>query len=126
MIEMNDNIMTAKFSGALDRKVAVAFKRAITELSLPLNGAKWGYLSLSKEGQAATPEAEELLVECVKLSWQLGCVEGAYVLGSNLAIMQMDRILQKAGLATGAKGKIFDNADQAKLSIEKVLSNLGS
>lgn len=116
--------MTAKFSGALDGKVAIAFKRALIELTAPLKGKSWGYLSLSEEGEAATPEAEELLVECIQLCWSLGCVEGAYVLGSNLVIAQIDRVFKKAGLPTGVQGKVFDTEEEAKLRIEQVLSNL--
>lgn len=123
-LELHNNILTAKFSGALNIKTAVAFKRAISELAGPLNGAKWGYLSLSEQGQAATPDAEELLVECVQLCWSLGCIAGAYVLGSNLAITQLDRVFKKAGLASGAEGKVFATAEDAKRSIEQSLANL--
>lgn len=122
-IELQHNIITAKFSGALDAKLTLAFKRALLELTPSLNGQKWGYLSLSQQSLAATPEAEDILVECMQLCWSLGCVVAAYVLGSNLAVDQLDRVCRKAGLQTGAEGKVFDSPEQGKLHIEQTLSS---
>lgn len=123
IIKREKNVIVAEFIGALDLKIAMAFKNALVELTKLLQGQKWGYLSLSTRNDAATPEAEEVLVECLQLAWSLGCVTGAYVLKTNLTIDQVDRMLKKAGLETGIKGKVFNTAEEARRSINTFLSD---
>ncbi len=124
IIKREENVIVAEFIGTLDLKIAIAFKNALLELTKPLQGQKWAYLSLSPRNDAATPEAEEVLVECLQLAWSLGCVAGAYVLKTNLTIDQVDRMLKKAGLATGIQGKIFNSAEEARQSVNNALTNV--
>ena len=123
-IERRDNIIIAEFQQAVDKKIMLAFNEAIAELVAQISPNPWGYISCSKHCDAATPEAEAMLVEATVLGWQTGCVSGAYVLDSIIAINQTDRVLKTAGLATGLEGKLFDEVEPAFAFVKAQLGEL--
>jgi len=120
-VTLEGNLLIARFVKAVDKKIMTAFLQILKDLIATLDGQKWGYISLSQDAEAATPEAEEVLVEAMQTGWALGCVAGGYILGSNMVITQMDRVLKKAGLETGLEGKVFADLEQAKSSVSERL-----
>lgn len=123
-IKRIENVVIAEFSGAVDRKIIGYFDAAIKELLTPIAGQAWGYVSCSKDCQAATPEAEEMLIQSTLSGWQMGCVTGAYVLDSKVAINQTDRVLKRAGLESGLEDKLFEDLSQAMSYVREQLIKL--
>lgn len=123
IIKRENNIVIAKFSGALDKKIALFYQQSLPELTKPLKGKHWGYLSVSQNVDAATPEAEDIMVQAVQLGISLGCVGSAFVLSTHLAIAQTDRMLKKAGLEQGITGKTFSTEAEARDYLKLQLAN---
>lgn len=123
-VELDDNLMIAEFKQAVDGKLMREFLTIMAELAAYFEGQPWGYISHSIACDAATPEAEELLVASVLQGRQLGCVAGAYVINSCVALSQSDRILKKAGLDTGIEGRHFDTLTSAKQYLNKLMQGL--
>mgnify|MGYP000424146750 CR=1 FL=1 len=114
MVHSEGNIVFAEFHRAIDQKIVTHFMRAIEDIGGGYNGQKWVYISNSLGIDAATPDSEAMLVKAVLLAQKLGCVGGAYVATSMVAIGQMDRVLKLAGVPTGIQGRVFENVEQAK------------
>ena len=58
-LELRDNLVFATFSGAITAEIMDYFLNGIDEVVKPLKGAPWGYISDSRQVEAATPDSED-------------------------------------------------------------------
>jgi len=123
---IDDNVVIAQFSGAIDTKLAQHFIGSVEALVAPLNGQVWGYVSCSESVDAATPDAEALFVSAVGRYVQLGCRASAFVLTSPIAIRQMDRVLKRAGLEDGLTDRLFPSKQEAIKRVKQLLKGMNA
>ena len=121
-VSLEGNIVYGKFSGALSCSITKRLKQVISEIIAPLAGKPWGYISYSESAEAATPSAEEDLVQCVILFHELGCKTSAYILSSPIAKDQLKRVRIAAGAPQPIDEILFDDIESAEKYIQSTLS----
>lgn len=105
--------MLCRFSGAVNQTLLTFFGKNLEEVVGPLKGSPWAYLSSSADAYAGTPEVETLLVSAAKKGYEWGCVQGAYVLTSPVAIAQTRKIRDEIGVFQPLEEVLFDTEEQA-------------
>lgn len=122
-LQHKNNIITASFAGNINDRLVNDFSNALLNRVKTFAGSPWGYISNSFSAQAATPEAEKSFVKLTTHMFNEGCIASAYILGSTLAINQMQRVLNNAGLNhLNIHDYLFNSLDEAKLYIEKMIT----
>ncbi len=122
-LQHKNNIITASFAGNINERLANEFSHQLLTCVKQFAGAPWGYISNSFSVQAATPDAEKSFVNLTTNMFKEGCIASAYILGSTLAINQMQRVLNNAGLNhLNIHDYLFNSLDEAKLYIEKMIT----
>ncbi|GHB56375.1 hypothetical protein GCM10008107_01500 [Psychrosphaera saromensis] len=111
---IHENILISEFEGAVSVSIVEFFIKAAKTLIKKINAEKWGYISCSKQAEAATPDAEKLLIQSAHLFYDMGCVQSAYVLTSPIAISQVQKLRASIGIDEPLKNILFDDLQQAK------------
>jgi hypothetical protein len=122
-MKIHENILISEFEGAVSVSIVEYFIKAAKRLIKKINAEKWGYISCSKQAEAATPDAEKLLIKSAQLFHEKGCVQSAYVLTSPIAISQVQKLRASIGIDEPLKNILFDDLEQAKYFISKTLQS---
>ncbi|MDP2633695.1 MAG: hypothetical protein ACPG5Z_11950 [Pseudoalteromonas sp.] len=116
------NILIASFTGYINERLVVELSNAMLQRAKSFAGAPWGYISNSKNVQAATPEAEASFVALTKNMIKDGCIASAFIFDSSLIINQMQRVFKNAGLDFNIHNMLFSNLEEAKSFIEQKIT----
>lgn len=116
-LSLDGNVVWATFKGPANTELMSFFANSIDKVVAPLNGETWGLICISDDLEAATPEAELVLVKAIQKYLYLGCRASSYVFPTALTRYQMDRALKSAGIIDGIEGKLFDTKEEAKLAV---------
>ncbi|MDO6720708.1 hypothetical protein Q4575_14940 [Psychrosphaera sp. 1_MG-2023] len=123
-LSLEGNIVWATFRGAASTELMSFFANSVEEVIAPLNGEFWALICISDDLEAATPEAEVILVDAIRMNQNLGCRVSCYVFPTALSRYQMDRALRSAGVADGIDGKLYATKDEAKAAALSHLSKI--
>ena len=120
-ITLEDNIITAEFSGAVSPGIARFLLEKGREVKAKINVAHWGYISNSLKAEASTPEAQKILLQAAAEFKQTGCVRGVFLLTSAIAIAQMEALRAAVGITEPFRDVLFDKYDDAKIYLDEYL-----
>jgi hypothetical protein len=121
-LHVEQNIVIAKFSGCVSLDLMQQFEKGIVELTAPIKAQPWGYISDSSSVIAATPDAEQYIVNVSYKMRANNCILSAFVITQAIAKNQTQRILKNSGVKSDLSKRFFDNPDQAKEFIKAALS----
>lgn len=121
LLSIDGQILTAKFSGACSIKIAKGFHAGIQTLGPLFNQKPWGYLSYSKDYQAATPEVEKMYMSTYKLCTFFGCASEAYVMPSAVGLQQVGKIRRLCGVHSDISSLNFDTLEAARQFLDNAL-----
>lgn len=122
-LHVEDNIVIAQFEGNLNPQLLTHFKAALLNTIKPFNLKAWGYISNSPDVVAATPDAEQNMVDVSQTMGANNCVVSAFILTSPIAIRQLQRILQGSNRDAYLQDCLFNDLPSAKAFIKKVLTS---
>ena len=120
-LSIDRQILTAEFSGACSVKIAKGFHAGIQILGPLFNQQPWGYLSYSKDYQAATPEVEKMYMSTYKLCAFYGCKSEAYVMPSAVGLQQIGKIRRLCGVHSDISSFKFDTLEAARQFLNNTL-----
>lgn len=123
MMTRKEDIVVATFKGPANTDIMQKFASAIDTLIEPFNGRYWALICVSDDLEAATPDAEEVLVKAIQKYVSLGCRASAYIFPLALSRYQMNRALINAGIKSGIEGKNFPTYDQAEKYVHSALQH---
>jgi len=118
-LQVESNIIISNFNGSINESLVLDFSKAILSQAKIFAGSPWAYISNSLSVQAATPGAEERFICLTKDMVKKGCVASAYILDSTVAINQMQRVLNRAGLYHNIHDLLFTNMEEALSFVEQ-------
>lgn len=121
-IYIHEDILIAEFEGAVSVSIVEYFIKAAETLIKQINTKKWGYISCSKQAEAATPEAERILIQSAHMFYDMGCVKSAYVLTSPIAISQVQKLRSSIGVDEPLKNVLFNDLAEAQAFIKDCLN----
>lgn len=122
-LHFDNSVLSATIKGlfgdALTLKFVTETRRMVDSIAVPY----WGYYSNQIECMGGTPKAELLLADSYRHSKQSGCVIDAYLAGSPLAIDQVSRLRELAGIHSDVSHHLFDSENAAKAFIDNFLAS---
>ena len=121
-LERRGRILIARYSGAISGSLLRFFIDNLEVLLGEIKGSPWGYLSSSDLAAIGTTEVEALSVKVGKLAIEWGCVQGAYVLKSPVALAQTRRVRQQIGLEQPLEEVLFETDEEALSFLESAVS----
>ena len=122
-ITLEDNIITAEFTGAVSVGIATYLLEKGRELKSVIRVPYWGYISNSLNAEASTPEAQKILLQAAAEYQQAGCIRAVFLLTSPIAIAQMEALRAAVGITEPFSDVLFDNYHDAKAHLDNYLSN---
>jgi len=121
-MRLQDNILISEFKGAVSVSIVEYFIKAAETLIKQIDVKAWGYISCSEQAEAATPDAEKLLIQSAKLFYEKGCIQSAYVLTSPIAIAQVEKLRASIGVTEPLKNVLFKDLTEAQAFITDILN----
>lgn len=119
-----DNTIVSYINCAIDETIIQQLVEGITELVPNFNGGYWGYVCVSAHQNEVSEQVEQTLVAFLDNSWESGCIAGAYVLATDLAVEQMNKIAKAAGSLNGIENRVFKTDDEAIAYTEELLKGM--
>ncbi|MGO2013247.1 MAG: hypothetical protein ACTJH9_14230 [Pseudoalteromonas sp.] len=112
-IKQQSNIIICSFSGSLNERLVDSYTAGLCSLIKNFHGKPWSYICNAKMVIAATPQAEKKLVMMTELARANNCIASAFIFASNLAINQMQRVLDKASSGQNITDILFSDLPTA-------------
>ncbi|WP_041713220.1 hypothetical protein [Paraglaciecola sp. T6c] len=119
--EVSSNVVMCTFNGACCDQIAQRYLATLCKIVSDFNGEPWAYLGNAQLHLAATPQAEQYLLECFVMSVKNNCIGDAYCLTSAVGISQLKSIRQKAGLTATLEERMFGSQQSAFSQLTKEL-----
>jgi hypothetical protein len=117
-------IIVVILSGACGTDVINYYAKKLKKLAQTFHGQPWAYLCNGKDFQAATPEAQQIIVEAYNSSHKLGCHFEAYCSDSYVGKAQTQQIMRDCGNPTDIEQVLFENVQLAETFLLKKLRQL--
>jgi hypothetical protein len=112
-IEFDANVLSVKATGIVGVVLAKSFHRDICNLAKGIDSNSWGYYGELSNCEAYTDPALEILLSAHEYCIMQGCVVDAYCIVSPLAIEQIRKVREKAGVFGSICSNIFNHEDDA-------------
>ena len=123
-IRLFDNVVVTEFTGPCGVELVKQYTHALHEFIKGFKGASWGYLSISRNFEAATKEAIVELAYSFAHCQKFGCVADAYVIESLVGQKQIKAMREKFGTHTPFDHVLFANCEQAIAYLRKTVSDM--
>lgn len=114
-------VIIATISGAVGTKLYQRYFEDFSRLAKSMDYSCWGYILVSHDYHASTPQAEEGLMNAYLEFFDIGCKVDAYCIDSAMAIAQLDAIRKRCQFPSPIQERLFDDLDQAKEFVENFL-----
>ncbi|MFY8275154.1 hypothetical protein AAEU32_13595 [Pseudoalteromonas sp. SSDWG2] len=121
-LKLMDKVIVGEFSGAINERMMASFVEQIAQMVQEHNLSQWGYIGDSLNVPAATPEAQQHMVDIGNFMYSKGCKAIAFVLHSPIAINQLDKIRKQMGRTNDTRDIIFDNLDDALVYVNSFIT----
>lgn len=122
-ISQQKDTIICSFRGSLNERLVDSYTTGLSSLIKNFHGKEWAYVCDAKMVVAATPEAEKKLVNMTELARENNCIASAFIFASNLAINQMQRVLNKASSGQNLTDILFNDLPAALDYVSQVLND---
>lgn len=122
-LRVEGSIVIAQFKGSLNPELLNHFNTTLLETIAPFKHLPWGYISDSPDVVAATPDAEKNMIDVSQTMGKNNCLISAFVLTSPIALRQIQRIMHGSGRDAHLQDCFFDDLQQAKSFVNKILTS---
>lgn len=122
-LHVEGSIVIAQFKGSLNPELLNHFNATLLETIAPFKHLPWDYISDSPDVVAATPDAEKNMIDVSQTMGKNNCLISAFVLTSPIALRQIQRIMHGSGRDAHLQDCLFDDLQQAKSFVNKILTS---
>ena len=121
-ISQQKDTIICSFRGSLNERLVDSYTAGLSSLIKNFHGKEWAYVCDANMVVAATPEAEKKLVTMTEFAQVNNCIASAFIFASNLAVNQMQRVLDKASSGQNLADILFNDLPAALDYVSQVLN----